>query len=86
MKFRAIKQDIKKGIHLDYYFTYYKYEVSVSVLHNTISYLFTSKDGSSCVAFTIPRDEYMKMKYKDFLNIVHQHLYYNCGEECVDEK
>ena len=78
VKFQEIKQDIKQGMMLDYFFTYYKYEVGVSVLRNTIFYSFMSKDGSSCAVFTIPKDEYMKMKYKEFLKVIHQHLYYQC--------
>ena len=65
---------------LDYFFTYYKYEVGVSVLRNTIFYSFMSKDGSSCAVFTIPKDEYMKMKYKDFVKYVDTQLYYYGGE------
>ena len=64
---------------LDYFFTYYKYEVGVSVLRNTIFYSFMSKDGSSCAVFTIPKDEYMKMKYKDFIKYVDTQLYYYGG-------
>ena len=80
MKFQEIKQDIKQGMMLDYFFTYYKYEVDVSVLRNTIFYSFMSKDGSSCAVFTIPKDEYMKMKYKDFVKYVDTQLYYYGGE------
>ena len=80
VKFQTIKQDIKQGMMLDYFFTYYKYEVGVSVLRNTIFYSFMSKDGSSCVALTIPKDEYMKMKYKDFLRYIDTQLYYYGGE------
>ena len=80
MKFQTIKQDIKRGMMLDYFFTYYKYEVGVSVLRNTIFYSFMSKDGSSCAVFTIPKDEYMKMKYKDFVKYVDTQLYYYGGE------
>ena len=80
VKFQAIKQDIKKGMMLDYFFTYYKYEVGVSVLRNTIFYSFMSKDGSSCAVFTIPKNEYMKMKYKDFVKYVDTQLYYYGGE------
>ena len=65
---------------LDYFFTYYKYEVGVSVLRDTIFYSFMSKDGSSCAVFTIPKDEYMKMKYKDFVKYVDTQLYYYGGE------
>ena len=79
MKFQTIKQDIKRGMMLDYFFTYYKYEVGVSVLRNTIFYSFMSKDGSSCAVFTIPKDEYMKMKYKDFVKYVDTQLYYYGG-------
>ena len=80
MKFQTIKQDIKQGMMLDYFFTYYKYEVGVSVLRDTIFYSFMSKDGSSCAVFTIPKDEYMKMKYKDFVKYVDTQLYYYGGE------
>ena len=80
MKFQTIKQDIKQGMMLDYFFTYYKYEVGVSVLRNTIFYSFMSKDGSSCAVFTLPKDEYMKMKYKDFVKYVDTQLYYYGGE------
>ena len=80
MKFQEIKQDIKQGMMLDYFFTYYKYEVGVSVLRDTIFYSFMSKDGSSCAVFTIPKDEYMKMKYKDFVKYVDTQLYYYGGE------
>ena len=80
MKFQTIKQDIKQGMMLDYFFTYYKYEVGVSVLRNTIFYSFMSKDDTTCVAFTIPKDEYMKMKYKDFVKYVDTQLYYYGGE------
>ena len=80
VKFQTIKQDIKQGMMLDYFFTYYKYEVGVSVLRNTIFYSFMSKDGSSCAVFTIPKDEYMKMKYKDFVKYVDTQLYYYGGE------
>ena len=80
VKFQEIKQDIKQGMMLDYFFTYYKYEVDVSVLRNTIFYSFMSKDGSSCAVFTIPKDEYMKMKYKDFLRYIDTQLYYYGGE------
>ena len=80
MKFQEIKQDIKQGMMLDYFFTYYKYEVGVSVLRNTIFYSFMSKDGSSFAVFTIPKDEYMKMKYKDFIKYVDTQLYYYGGE------
>lgn len=80
VKFQEIKQDIKQGMMLDYFFTYYKYEVDVSVLRNTIFYSFMSKDGSSCAVFTIPKDEYMKMKYKDFVKYVDTQLYYYDGE------
>ena len=80
VKFQEIKQDIKQGMMLDYFFTYYKYEVGVSVLRNTIFYSFMSKDGSSCAVFTIPKDEYMKMKYKDFVKYVDTQLYYYGGE------
>ena len=80
VKFQEIKQDIKQGMMLDYFFTYYKYEVGVSVLHNTIFYSFMSKDGSSCAVFTMPKDEYMKMKYKDFLRYIDTQLYYYGGE------
>lgn len=79
VKFQEIKQDIKQGMMLDYFFTYYKYEVGVSVLRNTIFYSFMSKDGS-CVVFTLPKDEYMKMKYKDFVKYVDTQLYYYGGE------
>ena len=80
VKFQEIKQDIKQGMMLDYFFTYYKYEVGVSVLRNKIFYSFMSKDGSSCAVFTIPKDEYMKMKYKDFVKYVDTQLYYYGGE------
>ena len=80
VKFQTIKQDIKQGMMLDYFFTYYKYEVGVSVLRNTIFYSFMSKDDTTCVAFTIPKDEYMKMKYKDFLRYIDTQLYYYGGE------
>ena len=80
VKFQEIKQDIKQGMMLDYFFTYYKYEVGVSVLRNTIFYSFMSRDGSSCAVFTIPKDEYMKMKYKDFVKYVDTQLYYYGGE------
>ena len=80
MKFQTIKQDIKQGMDLEYFFTYYKYEVGVSVLRNTIFYSFMSKDGTTCVAFTIPKDEYMKMKYKDFVKYVDTQLHYYGGE------
>ena len=76
VKFQEIKQDIKQGMMLDYFFTYYKYEVGVSVLRNKIFYSFMSKDGSSCAVFTIPKDEYMKMKYKDFIRYIDTQLYY----------
>ena len=66
---------------LDYFFTYYKYEVGVSVLRDTIFYSFMSKDGSSCAVFTIPKDEYMKMKYKDFVKYVDTQLYYYGGSD-----
>lgn len=79
VKFQTVKQDIKQGMMLDYFFTYYKYEVGVSVLRNTIFYSFMSKDGS-CVAFTLPKDDYMEMKYNEFLQVIHQHLYYYCGD------
>ena len=80
VKFQEIKQDIKQGMMLDYFFTYYKYEVGVSVLRNKIFYSFMSRDGSSCAVFTIPKDEYMKMKYKDFLRYIDTQLCYYGGE------
>ena len=80
VKFQTIKQDIKQGMMLDYYFTYYKYEVGVTVLRKEIYFTFICSKDKECVVFTLPKDEYLKMKYKEFLNIVHQHLYYYCGE------
>ena len=85
VKFQTIKQDIKQGMDLEYFFTYYKYEVTVNVMREAIFYSFRSKDGECCT-FMLPKDDYMEMKYKEFLNIVHQHLYYNCYncEEVVE--
>ena len=80
MKFQEIKQDIKQGRMLDYYFTYYKYDVGVTVLRKEIYFTFICSKDKECVVFTLPKDDYMEMKYKEFLNIVHQHLYYNCEE------
>lgn len=82
LKFQTIKDDIDRGRHLDYCFTYYKYRVGVSVLQSVILYTFTDEDGSS-VSFTVMKDEYMKMKYKDLLSVIHENLYY--GEWCKSE-
>ena len=81
VKFQTIKQDIKQGMNLEYFFTYYKYDVGVIVLSETIFYSFMSKDGTTCVAFTIPKDEYLKMKYKDFVKYVDTQLYYYGGSD-----
>ena len=81
MKFQTIKQDIKQGMMLDYFFTYYKYEVGVSVLRKEIFFTFIcSKDKECAAVFTLPKDEYMKMKYKDFVKYVDTQLYYYGGE------
>ena len=45
--------------------------------------MFVDKDGSS-MSFKLPKDEYMKMHYNDFLEVIHQNLYY--GEWCEYEK
>lgn len=82
LKFQTIKDDIDRGRQLDYCFTYYKYRVGVSVLQSVILYTFTDEDGSS-VSFTVMKDEYMKMKYKDLLSVIHENLYY--GEWCKNE-
>lgn len=84
MKFQTIKQDIKQGMQLEYSFTYCNYLVVVNVLSETIFYSFISK-GGQCVAFTLLKDKYMKMKYKEFIDIVHQHLSYY-EEWCKNEK
>ena len=80
VKFQTIKQDIKQGMMLDYFFTYYKYEVGVTVLREEIFFTFICSKDKECAVFTLPKDEYMKMKYRECLDIVHRHLYYNCGE------
>nr|DAJ02160.1 MAG TPA: hypothetical protein [Caudoviricetes sp.] len=79
MKFSTIKYDIEKGRHLDYYFTWYKYRVNVSVLQDVLLYTITDEEGSS-VSFTVCKEDYMKMTYKELLKIVNQNLYY--GEWC----
>ena len=78
MKFQTIKQDIKQGMQLEYFFTYYKYEVTVNVMQETIFYAFRSKDGECCT-FMLSKDEYMKMKYKDFVRYIDTQLYYCDG-------
>ena len=80
MKFQTIKQDIKQGMDLEYFFTYYKYEVGVAVLRKEIFFTFICSKDKECVVFTLPKDEYMKMKYKDFVKYVDTQLYYQGGE------
>ena len=80
VKFQTIKQDIKQGMMLDYFFTYYKYEVGVTVLRKEIFFTFICSKDKECVVFTLPKDEYMKMKYKDFLRHIDTQLYYYGGE------
>ena len=80
VKFQEIKQDIKQGMMLDYFFTYYKYEVGVTVLRKEIFFTFICSKDKECVVFTLPKDEYMKMEYKDFIKYVDTQLYYYGGE------
>ena len=80
MKFQTIKQDIKQGMDLVYFFTYYKYEVGVTVLRKEIFFTFICSKDKECAVFTLPKDEYMEMKYNEFLQVIHQHLYYYCGD------
>ena len=81
VKFQEIKQDIKQGMMLDYFFTYYKYEVGVTVLRKEIFFTFICSKDKECVVFTLPKDEYMKMKYKDFLRYIDTQLYYYGGSD-----
>ena len=80
VKFQTIKQDIKQGMDLEYFFTYYKYEVGVAVLRKEIFFTFICSKDKECAVFTIPKDEYMKTKYKDFVKYVDTQLYYYGGE------
>ena len=80
VKFQTIKQDIKQGMDLEYFFTYYKYEVGVAVLRKEIFFTFICSKDKECAVFTIPKDEYMKMKYKDFVKYIDTQLYYYGGE------
>ena len=67
VKFQTIKQDIKRGMDLKYFFTYYKYEVGVTVWREKIFFTFICSKDKECAVFTLPKDEYMKMNYKDFV-------------------
>ena len=80
VKFQTIKQDIKQGMNLEYFFTYYKYEVGVAVLREEIFFTFICSKDKECAVFTRPKDEYMKMNYKDFGKYVDTQLYYYGGE------
>lgn len=76
MKFIQIKEDILKGYNdLEYEFWGYKYKVHIDLLRFVLIYTLTDEDGLS-IHFTVSKEEYLKMKYKDLLRIVNQNIYY----------
>ena len=76
MKFIQIKEDILKGYNdLEYEFWWYKYKVNIDLLRFVLIYTLTDEDGMS-IHFTVNKEEYLKMKYKDLLRIVNQNIYY----------
>ena len=76
MKFIQIKEDIFKGYNdLEYDFWWYKYKVHIDLLRFVLIYTLTDEDGMS-IHFTVNKEEYLKMKYKDLLRIVNQNIYY----------
>ena len=75
MKFREVKDGIRKGLNLEYFTKWYNYEVDIDVHVDVVYYILTQ--GVNKAFCRINKDEFMEMSYKDLVKTLNETLYYS---------
>ena len=75
MKFREVKDDIRKGLNLEQFTKWYNYEVDIDVHVDVVYYIFTQ--GVNKAFCRINKDGFMEMSYKDLVKTLNETLRYS---------
>lgn len=82
--FNRIKEDIKRGYeYYQYGDSKYKgYNVFTSLEEDSVVYFVTTETQQATVL--IPREYFMHMTYRNLINIVMAHIYFNMVDKLED--
>ena len=75
MKFREVKEDIRKGCKFEYYTKWYNYDIHINVLEEDVYYILMRDINTAYCR--INKEKFLNMSYKELIRTLNETLYYS---------